>query len=439
MKTAVIGPGSMGLLFGGKLSRNTEVILIGSNAERVRAINNDHITIKRDGQAQTYSVRAFTGGTAEGPVDLIILFTKAYITRRALEQNAQLIGENTLILTLQNGAGHEEILQEFAGHVISSYTHTDPYLAVCARITYDVPGMSSDRRKLEDGEVVFQSILFAICPAKLSSPALGFDDAEGVSELSRRWTIGAPVEGFLYPSFNDRIGDLSEVLYRSKKEISGELFAEFFNAELPYTAKMQKEAFNTLMDSLNVSVESAAVLQEDLAHLDAEDISVLEKNDVKKLAERCGIETEHFDESFDDIIGTIPLDIAAIRENAIVVVTDSATIKVPAEKSRFIKTRLIDGVSYILIPVDGAVLVNGIPAVPEELMKTFKSEGSFEADGKAADDAAVTDEDFSDDRTQEDTDVFGEDLPEDPDTGEQGQDDEDIFGEDFPEDFPAPF
>ena len=113
MKTAVIGPGSMGLLFGGKLSRNTEVILIGSNAERVRAINNDHITIKRDGQAQTYSVRAFTGGTAEGSVDLIILFTKAYITRRALEQNAQLIGENTLILTLQNGAGHEEILQEF--------------------------------------------------------------------------------------------------------------------------------------------------------------------------------------------------------------------------------------------------------------------------------------------------------------------------------------
>lgn len=333
----------------------------------------------------------------------------------------------------------EEILQEFAGHVISSYTHTDPYLAVCARITYDVPGMSSDRRKLEDGEVVFQSILFAICPAKLSSPALGFDDAEGVSELSRRWTIGAPVEGFLYPSFNDRIGDLSEVLYRSKKEISGELFAEFFNAELPYTAKMQKEAFNTLMDSLNVSVESAAVLQEDLAHLDAEDISVLEKNDVKKLAERCGIETEHFDESFDDIIGTIPLDIAAIRENAIVVATDSATIKVPAEKSRFIKTRVIGGVSYILIPVDGAVLVNGIPAVPEELMKTFKSEGSFEADGKAADDAAVTDEDFSDDRTQEDTDVFGEDLPEDPDTGEQGQDDEDIFGEDFPEDFPAPF
>ncbi len=113
MKTAVIGPGSMGLLFGGKLSRTTEVILIGNTAAHVRAINDDHITIRRDGQAEICKVPAFTGGTAEGPVDLIILFTKAYITRQALEKNANLIGENTLILTLQNGAGHDEILQEF--------------------------------------------------------------------------------------------------------------------------------------------------------------------------------------------------------------------------------------------------------------------------------------------------------------------------------------
>ena len=190
------------------------------------------------------------------------------------------------------------------------------------------------------------------------------------------------------------------MLYRSKKEISSELFAEFFHADLPVTAKMQKEAFNTLIDSLNVSVESAAVLQEDLAHLDAEDISVLEKNDVKKLVERCGIETQNFDESFDDIIGTVPLDIAAIRENAIVVATDSATIKVPAEKSRFIKTRLIDGVSYILIPVDGAVLVNGIPAIPEELMRTFQSEDPSE----------ITD---AEEPEPTETTVFDEDFPED--------------------------
>ena len=113
MKTAVIGPGSMGLLFGGILSRTTEVILIGNNAEHIRKINRDQVTIKRDGQTETYGVPAFSNGAAEGPVDLIILFTKAYVTRQALEENAQLIGPDTLILTLQNGAGHEEVLQEF--------------------------------------------------------------------------------------------------------------------------------------------------------------------------------------------------------------------------------------------------------------------------------------------------------------------------------------
>ncbi len=262
-----------------------------------------------------------------------------------------------------------ELLEEFAGHVIGSYQHTDPYYAMLARITYDVPAISSDRRKLEDGEVVYQSLLFAICPAQLSKPTLGYDDGEGVTELTRRWIIGAPAEGFLYPSFNDRIGDLNEVLYRSKKEITRELFSEFFDADLPVTADMQKDAFNTLMDSLNVKMESAAAIQEDLAQLEAENFTVLEKNDTLKLAERIGADTENFDEIYDDIIGDIPLTIPALRENSVVVSTDSATIKIPFDRASFIKTRVIDGVTYIVIPVDGAVIVNGIPSVAGDLEK----------------------------------------------------------------------
>lgn len=254
-----------------------------------------------------------------------------------------------------------ELLNSFAEDVISSYPHTDPYFACLARITYDVPAMSSDRRRLEDGDVVFQSLLFSISTAALSKPALGYSEESGVAELTRRWTIGVPVEGFLYPSFNDRIGDLNEVLYRAKKEISGELFGEFFDSSIPANAKQQKDAFNTLMDSLNISMEEAAGIQEDLSHLEAENVTVLEKDDAKKLAERCGIDTETFDESYDEIIGDVPLSVSALKDPAVVVATDSATIKIPAEKAGLVVTRMIDGVNYILIPVDGAVLVNGIP------------------------------------------------------------------------------
>ncbi len=261
---------------------------------------------------------------------------------------------------------NEETLHDFAGKILDSYPHTDPYYAVLFHIVYDVPAMSSDHKKLEDGDVVYQSLLLALCPAKLSKPALGYNDLDGVTELSRRWTIGAPEEGFLYPAFTDRIGDLNEVLYRAKKEISSDLFGTFFEAGLPVTAKMQKDAFNTLIDSLDASVESVALIQDDLANLEGENVTVLEKEDAKKLAERCGIDTGHFDESYGDIIGDMPLAVAALKEPAVVFSTDSATIKIPADRAQLVETREIDGITYILIPVDGSVVVNGIPASPSK-------------------------------------------------------------------------
>lgn len=303
-----------------------------------------------------------------------------------------------------------ELLEEFAGHVISSYKHTDPYYAMLAHITYDVPAMSSDKRKLEDGDVVYQSLLFAICTAQLSKPSLGYDDGEGVTELTRRWTIGAPTEGFLYPSFNDRIGDLNEVLYRSKKDITKDLFDEFFDADLPVTASMQKDAFNTLMDSLNVKMESAAAIQEDLAQLEAENFTVLEKNDALKLAERIGADTENFNEVYDDIIGDIPLTIPALRENNVVVSTDSATIKIPFDRASFIKTRVIDGVTYIIIPVDGAVIVNGIPSIAGDLEKMAGITESAEDAYKNDDVRVILSEDNlggEDDLTELTDDIFG--------------------------------
>ena len=256
-----------------------------------------------------------------------------------------------------------DLLNAFASDVAASFDHTNPYYAMLARITYDVPAMASDRRRLEDGEVVFQSLLFAICPAQLSKPALGYSDTDGVAELSRRWTIGAPTEGFLYPAFADRIGDLNEVLYRAHKEISPGLFKMFFgDAEKPVTAKEQKEIFNSLMDAMDVTMESASLLQNDLANLAAEEVTVLEKETARGLAERCGITTENFDETFEEVVGDVPLTITALLEKSVTIATDSATIRLPADRAQLVRTEMLGKILCLVLPVDGAILVNGIPA-----------------------------------------------------------------------------
>ena len=124
MKITVIGPGAMGLLFGGKLAACADVSLIGSNAANLEKINKEGVTIKRGDSSVTRMVPAYAAGTRTEPVDVVMLFTKAYQIRDVLTQNRALIGPDTLLLTLQNGAGHDRVMREFAdsAHVLIGTT-----------------------------------------------------------------------------------------------------------------------------------------------------------------------------------------------------------------------------------------------------------------------------------------------------------------------------
>lgn len=130
MRIALIGPGAMGLLFGGYLSRTNDLTLIGRDAARMQAIGENGLTIQEtDGTSAVYHPHATANAGSMEPVDLVLLFTKAGASRSALETNRNLIGPDTLLMTLQNGAGHEALLQEFTdpSHVIIGTTQQGSY------------------------------------------------------------------------------------------------------------------------------------------------------------------------------------------------------------------------------------------------------------------------------------------------------------------------
>ncbi|MBQ9611243.1 MAG: ketopantoate reductase family protein [Lachnospiraceae bacterium] len=124
MRIAIIGPGAMGLLYGAKLSTVADVVLVGATPGNIDAINENGITIKRNDIEKHFNVPAYLTGTELEPADLVILFTKAYMTEAALRQNRNLIGPDTFLMTLQNGAGHEKILSKFTdgSHVLIGTT-----------------------------------------------------------------------------------------------------------------------------------------------------------------------------------------------------------------------------------------------------------------------------------------------------------------------------
>jgi 2-dehydropantoate 2-reductase len=53
-----------------------------------------------------------TGGAAE----LVIVLVKSFHTAQAMEAATCLLGPQTVVLSLQNGLGHEEILAAIVGH-----------------------------------------------------------------------------------------------------------------------------------------------------------------------------------------------------------------------------------------------------------------------------------------------------------------------------------
>ncbi len=114
MRIVVLGAGAMGSLFGGYLSQKNDVYLIDVSEVTANAINEKGLTIEEPSGARVpYSVHCYTSSENLPVMDLIIVFVKAMYSKAALEANKRLIGKNTLLLTLQNGAGHEELLSSF--------------------------------------------------------------------------------------------------------------------------------------------------------------------------------------------------------------------------------------------------------------------------------------------------------------------------------------
>jgi 2-dehydropantoate 2-reductase len=125
MKIAVIGPGAIGCLFAALLSRaGNELWLVDRHSQRAGMLNRRGVFVSRsttvggaEGVPQEFraGVRATTDPRQIGPVDLVIVAVKSFHTSEAAQAAAPLVVGETAVLTLQNGLGNLEILQQTLG------------------------------------------------------------------------------------------------------------------------------------------------------------------------------------------------------------------------------------------------------------------------------------------------------------------------------------
>lgn len=126
MKIAVVGPGALGCLITGLLKSRTkeDVWLIDKLPDRAKRIREEGIRV--EGMSSISADIDVSADPEEvGACDLVILCVKSYSTEDACKDIKCLVGDKTSILTLQNGIGNIQILNDHFGveRVIAGVTN----------------------------------------------------------------------------------------------------------------------------------------------------------------------------------------------------------------------------------------------------------------------------------------------------------------------------
>ncbi len=291
-------------------------------------------------------------------------------------------GTQEFLLKLRDSKLRDEaLLDAFYDKVIESYDYVGNYLILLVHAVYDVPGKAEDGSTMEDAsEEVYEHVLCCICPVDLDKAALSFDAASGNFTVRERdWIVDPPMNGFLFPAFNDRASDIHAVLYYSKKpdDINESFIDSVLGATTPLTAGTQKESFKTLLeDGLEeeCSYELVRSIQDRVCEITreaAEDPEpvVFDKQEVIRVLSDSGVTPEKltaFEKKYDEEIGaeTTLQATNIIDTGKTKVKTTGVEIKCNAEDIDILETRIIDGRRCIVIPLDNGVEINGIKVIP---------------------------------------------------------------------------
>ncbi|GAB3066679.1 ketopantoate reductase family protein [Virgibacillus ainsalahensis] len=126
MKIVVIGSGAMGMLFGGKLAlHGYDTTMVDVVPAVIEKINNLGLYLEADDGDHLIPIKAAFAENIKEDVDLVILFTKTVYSRSALESAKKFLGRDTYVLTLQNGLGNIELINEYVpnDHIIVGVTN----------------------------------------------------------------------------------------------------------------------------------------------------------------------------------------------------------------------------------------------------------------------------------------------------------------------------
>lgn len=120
VRIAVVGAGGVGGYFGGRLAQAGQEVFLIARGEHLDAIRREGLRVQS--VAGDFEVRppASDDPAEVGPVDYVLFCVKSYETEAAAAPLGSLLGDDTAVVSLQNGVDNEDILARILGeqHVV---------------------------------------------------------------------------------------------------------------------------------------------------------------------------------------------------------------------------------------------------------------------------------------------------------------------------------
>ena len=116
MKIVVVGGGAMGMIHAALLSKVAPVQMLVRRAEQAQALNADGLTLVDWTNAKdVYTVPSTANANVLDDAELIVIAVKSYQTAQVAELLSASKNESSLVMSIQNGFGHDELLVNACG------------------------------------------------------------------------------------------------------------------------------------------------------------------------------------------------------------------------------------------------------------------------------------------------------------------------------------
>jgi len=113
MKIGIIGAGSMGCVFAWMMKNaGHDITLYDSDPHTVNSIG-EGLNVYYDNQITTLLLKIYNEPSVLKTCEIVFLFVKSYSTRSAMSECVPFLGNDCIVVSLQNGIGNMEIIQSF--------------------------------------------------------------------------------------------------------------------------------------------------------------------------------------------------------------------------------------------------------------------------------------------------------------------------------------